>query len=262
MSTPVDAVTERHQHICDRLEAVGRVEVADLASALDVAPETVRRDLRLLERQGLLQRVHGGAVRRTEQPLSPFDRSVRQHAPHQLALADLVANRLPIGGTLLLGSSSVMAAVAESLARRPAAEAGLTIVTGNLDAAVTLSRVDRFRVFNTGGDVDDADRSQHGEWALAELDRFHVDLAVLAVPGVTAGGGVFADSPLRAATTGAEMRAARCVWLLVEPEALGAPALMQAADLRSVAEIMVAGAVDAEKSAGFAEVGIAVTGLS
>src|ERR1035438_4963248 len=53
---------ERQQHILDRARAAGRVEVNTLAEALDVTPETVRRDLTILERYGVLRRVHGGAI--------------------------------------------------------------------------------------------------------------------------------------------------------------------------------------------------------
>ena len=48
---------ERQQHILDRARAAGRVEVNTLAEALDVTPETVRRDLTILERYGVLRRV-------------------------------------------------------------------------------------------------------------------------------------------------------------------------------------------------------------
>ena len=48
---------ERQQHILDRARAAGRVEVNALAEALDVTPETVRRDLTILERYGVLRRV-------------------------------------------------------------------------------------------------------------------------------------------------------------------------------------------------------------
>ena len=54
--------TERQQEILGRARIDGRVEVKDLADALDVTPETVRRDLTALERRGLLRRVHGGAI--------------------------------------------------------------------------------------------------------------------------------------------------------------------------------------------------------
>ncbi len=53
---------ERQAAIVTRARAAGRVEVAELAGAFDVTPETVRRDLTDLERAGLLRRVHGGAI--------------------------------------------------------------------------------------------------------------------------------------------------------------------------------------------------------
>ena len=56
----VDAAADRHRRIVDRLDADGRVEVGELSGRFGVAQETIRRDLRLLEAQGLLERVHGG----------------------------------------------------------------------------------------------------------------------------------------------------------------------------------------------------------
>ena len=53
---------ERHARILEIARSDGRVEVAHLATELDVTPETVRRDLTALERQGQLRRVHGGAI--------------------------------------------------------------------------------------------------------------------------------------------------------------------------------------------------------
>ena len=53
---------ERQQEILARARARGRVDVTSLAEELDVATETVRRDLTVLERHGVLRRVHGGAL--------------------------------------------------------------------------------------------------------------------------------------------------------------------------------------------------------
>ena len=53
---------ERQQNILESARAAGRVEVNALSEALDVTPETVRRDLTILERHGVLRRVHGGAI--------------------------------------------------------------------------------------------------------------------------------------------------------------------------------------------------------
>ena len=53
---------ERRQVILERLQGDGKVVAAELSAALDVSPDTVRRDLRELADAGLLRRVHGGAL--------------------------------------------------------------------------------------------------------------------------------------------------------------------------------------------------------
>src|SRR5258706_1753279 len=53
--------TERQHQILAVARAEGQVDVAKLAADLAVAPETIRRDLRVLEQHGLIRRTHGGA---------------------------------------------------------------------------------------------------------------------------------------------------------------------------------------------------------
>src|SRR2546425_136936 len=53
---------ERHQLLAQRARRDGRVDVNDVAAELGVAPETIRRDLGVLERQGVVRRVYGGAA--------------------------------------------------------------------------------------------------------------------------------------------------------------------------------------------------------
>jgi DeoR family fructose operon transcriptional repressor len=59
---PVRYAAERQRIILAAARADGRVEVTDLAQRLEVTGETIRRDLTVLERRGLVRRVHGGAL--------------------------------------------------------------------------------------------------------------------------------------------------------------------------------------------------------
>src|SRR6202035_532323 len=59
---PVVYAEERQRAILDLARAAGRVDVAALAVDHQVTTETIRRDLTILERHGLLRRVHGGAI--------------------------------------------------------------------------------------------------------------------------------------------------------------------------------------------------------
>lgn len=53
---------ERHRYIIDRINKDNRIFVTDLSAELNVSDDTLRRDLVELENQGLLTKVHGGAI--------------------------------------------------------------------------------------------------------------------------------------------------------------------------------------------------------
>lgn len=262
MIVQVDAAGDRHRRIIDLLDTHGRVEVGDLSVRLDVAPETIRRDLRQLESHGLLQRVHGGAVRRAERPLSPFDGTTPEHPVRHVRLAELVVERLPERGTVLLAASALTWAVAESLSRRPPSMPGLTVVTTGLDVAVVLSRVENLQVYNVGGSVDPLHRAQQGTWALDELRRFRVDLALVSPCGLRVEDGVFAPTPMAAAITAAEIEIADRVWLLMEGSDIGRAGAVRVGDLVGIDHVYVAGGVAAVAMASFrdAQIPLSCTG--
>ena len=60
--------TERQEAIVDAAHAQGRVDVTEISERLGVTPETVRRDLTVLEQRGLVRRGHGGPARGTDRP--------------------------------------------------------------------------------------------------------------------------------------------------------------------------------------------------
>lgn len=244
-----ETASDRHRLILERLEDAGRVEVCDLAASFDVAQETVRRDLKTLETQGLLQRVHGGAVRREERPLSPFEGMTPEVLPRHALLAEAVVDRLPADGTVFVDPSPLTAAVAETLSRRPSAELGITVVTTSLDVAVVLSRVEAMSVYNVGGRVEPQARSQQGSWAIEELRRFSVDLAVLSPSGLTSDGRVLAATSMDAAMLEAELAAAHRVWLLLDVGDDGRlpgdqTAGIQSGRLEAVSAVFLAGTPD------------------
>lgn len=259
MIAHAEAAADRHRQIIDLLDTRGRVEVGDLSGRLDVAPETIRRDLRQLEGQGLLQRVHGGAVRRAERPLSPFDGTTPELPPLHVRLAELVVERLPRRGTVLLAASPLTWAVAESLSRHPPAESGLTVVTTGLDVAVVLSRVETLQVFNTGGSVEPLHRAQQGSWALEEVRRFRVDLALVSPTGLSREGGIFAPTSMAAAVTAAEMEIADRVWLLMDADDIGRSGVVCAGDIARVDHLYAAGQLDDSQISGVREAGITLT---
>lgn len=74
------AKLERFEFILKQLDSEGKIIVANIADALQVAPETIRRDFDELEQQHLLSRVHGGAIKYTNVRNEPvFLRKLQMH---------------------------------------------------------------------------------------------------------------------------------------------------------------------------------------
>src|SRR3954451_23849435 len=94
---------ERQRHIAVAARAAGRVDVAELSAELEVTTETIRRDLTVLERHGVLRRVHGGAIpveRLGFEPAVATREAVMPAEKDRIARAALA--ELPEEGSILL----------------------------------------------------------------------------------------------------------------------------------------------------------------
>src|SRR5438067_349396 len=123
---------ERRAAILELIRSNGVVSLRDLASAVQTSEVTVRRDLRLLEDDGLIDRRHGGAV--LPGGLS-HEQSYRQKsrvaAAEKAAIGELAAGLLHEGDAIAIGAGSTT----HELARRLSRFAELTVVTTSLLAA-------------------------------------------------------------------------------------------------------------------------------
>ena len=156
---------ERRQAILAQVERDGRVVASELVANLGVSEDTVRRDLRDLAEQGLLHRVHGGALA-SAPPTSSFRHRLEVSPEEKAALAEAalpllvgarvivldggtttlqLARRLPLlyDGTVVTNSPPV----ASALANHPKAE--IMLVGGRLlkgaQVAVGAAAVEAFR---------------------------------------------------------------------------------------------------------------------
>ncbi len=251
-------VAARYRSITHWLTIEGRVDVVEAAARLGVAQETIRRDLRSLEQQGKLQRVHGGAVpvEANVLPLAP-PLSISQN--DDLALSQRVWEDLPRYGTLLLGAGRLTLTLAQVILNHPPDESGLTVVTNSLDAALVLSRASKLSVYNIGGTVSPVTRAQEGDWALHELSRFSVDITVICPAGISIERGLSQDTPAAAAVSQAEIAAGRRVIAVADAQTLGASAFVQFATLDQIDQIVVAGSASGAVLQPFFDRGISLS---
>ncbi len=159
----------------------GRASIAELAEAFDVSEMTVRRDLELLESQGLARRVVGGAIATSSRSYEPpFASRALQATDAKLAIAEAAATYVDFGETAILDVGST----ALELARVLRGRAGLTVVTPNIRAAVELANEPNTRVVLCGGEVRPGELSLIGDGPERTFAGLNCDVLFLGVGGV------------------------------------------------------------------------------
>ncbi|MGE4799757.1 DNA-binding transcriptional regulator YciT [Yersinia hibernica] len=112
----------RQQTILQLVNDRKRVSVSELAQATEVSEVTIRQDLNVLAKRGLLKRVHGSAIALESEDI---DVRMMRHFAIKQKLANYAASLVKDGETLFIESGSSNALLAHQLAQRP----GITLVT-------------------------------------------------------------------------------------------------------------------------------------
>ncbi|MFF1911528.1 DeoR/GlpR family DNA-binding transcription regulator [Streptomyces sp. NPDC058239] len=160
-----------------------RVSVSELSHRLGVSEMTVRRDLDALERQGLVRRVHGGAVAtRPREEGAGFVAREPWQAATKDRLGAAVAAMVEPGSRVLLDAGTTTVHVAEHLAER----APLTVAVLSLQAAVRLADRPGIELLIVGGRSRPGEQSLVGPLALRTIEALAFDCFVLSIGGVHA----------------------------------------------------------------------------
>jgi len=161
---------QRHEEILRLLEKEGTVRTAQLARRLKVSDETIRNDFEVLEAEGLLARLHGGA-RRPEAPRRelPLSERLAIQREEKSAIAREAARRIQRDETIFLDASSSALTMTEYLPDLP-----LTILTNAQNVVMALADRPRYDIICTGGLWDPRSRSYVGLLAEESLRRYQI----------------------------------------------------------------------------------------
>ena len=209
---------ERQRAFLERARAQGRVDVAQLAVEFSVTTETVRRDLTVLERHGLLRRVHGGAIpveRLGFEPALATRDAVMTSEKDRIAKASLA--EIPAEGAILLDAGSTTARLAEHLP----ADRELTVVTNSVTIAMALSTRPNLTLMLIGGRLRSRTLAAVDTWALQSLRDTYVDVAFMATNGVSLERGLTTPDTAEALVKRAAIASARRTVLLADHTKVG-----------------------------------------
>jgi DeoR family transcriptional regulator, fructose operon transcriptional repressor len=224
---------ERQQAIASLVLSKGRASVTQLAEAYDVTTETVRRDLAVLDKAGLVRRVHGGAVPARALHLVESGVGEREgtRAAHKDAIAAAAVEFVPIsGGSVLLDAGTTTARIASQLP----ADRELVVVTNSVPIAARLASVPSVNLQLLGGRVRGLTRAAVGEQVLRVLDTLRVDMAFIGTNAISVRHGLSTPDADEAAVKRAMVQCANYVVVAADSSKIGREELVSFAPLDSV----------------------------
>lgn len=209
---------DRRRVILDLLNTKGSVTVAELGSRFDVSEMTIRRDLDDLERRGLLQRVHGGAVSARGRSFEPafLSRSGLQQEEKR-RIAQAAANLVQNGDSIALDVGTTTLEVARHLEGKR----DLTVITNSFRVAEELAETQGLRLILTGGILRPGELSLVGSLAGETFQQFYVDKLFLGIGGIDLVAGLTEYSLEDAEVKKAMLRAAKEIIVVADSTKFG-----------------------------------------
>jgi DeoR family transcriptional regulator, fructose operon transcriptional repressor len=248
---------ERQSAIAALVAERGRVAVTAVAERFGVTSETVRRDLAVLERAGMLRRVHGGAVPVGAVTLVEPGLGERHgtRAEHKRKIAAAALDLLPAGdGSIILDGGSTTAALADVLP----ADRRLYAATNSVPIAARLSGTPGVTLHVLGGRVRGITQTAVGESTVRAVQDLRVDVVFLGTNGISAAHGFSTPDEAEATTKRAMARAAQRSVVLADSSKLGREHLVRFAAVADVDVLVTDAEADADEVAELEALGLEV----
>jgi DeoR family fructose operon transcriptional repressor len=166
---------ERDIYIINKLEQNRIIKVTESALALNVSEKTIREDLKRLEEQGLLSRIHGGArLPDQEDALLPIDLRRKSHITQKAAIAADAVKFIEENDTILLDSGSTLLELAKILPDFP-----ISVITNDLFIIQEVVKKPNIHLYVPGGSYIAGSTSLLGEDAENRLKQFKAQKAFM-----------------------------------------------------------------------------------
>ena len=213
---------KREQRIIALLESRGELSVKELSDILDVSLSTLRKQLAVMQANGLVIRTYGGVMSVNRVPDETFDSKLHKNIAEKRKIAEKTRTLVPNGATIALGSGTTVYGLANLLDDLPHG----TIYTNSMQAADYLSRVAGLEVHISGGII----RSHTGTIIGNEVaDYFRslkeIDYAFIGCDAIDSSGEVYSDNLSVATVEKTILMSAKHKYILCDSSKLGKKAV-------------------------------------
>ena len=245
---------ERRQKIEQFLSRNKRLRVRNLANQIGTSEVTIRKDLEVLERRGVLTRVHGGAIvnHSTVTDIALTEKE-RIHAKQKQRIAQKAAEMISEGEVIILDSGSTTL----QIARQIKFYQNLTIITNAVNIASELA-ASEMEIILTGGILREKSFSLVGPIAEESIRNFTADKLFLGVDGIHFEHGLTTPNVLEAKINQLMVKTAAEVILVADSSKFGRRSLGFIADISTLNKVITDKEIHPDDIARLENLGITV----
>ena len=223
-------LNERQNRILEILGSDNHTSVNELSERLEVSAVTIRQDLNFLEAEGLLKRVHGGAVLKDGDDL---DNRLGKNYEKKLRIARKLAALVSEGETILIESGSANALLARELVKT----GQVTIMTTNVYIARQFRKNPQANIVILGGIYQHDSETLVGKITKACIDQLNIHKAFIGIDGYTTDDGFTLRDMFRAEISSHIIRKAREVFVVSDSSKFGCTGLTNICQLTDIQHI-------------------------
>jgi len=179
---------ERRQKIVETLKRENVITLENLTREFGVSRVTIQRDISLLQKEGLVYKVHGG-VKISDSAHEHFETrfKARMEANHEkkLEIAQKAQQLVADESTIFLDSSTTLYIFSQQLFKRKFID--LNIITTSPSIVGQATGYPDIKLICTGGELKADFNMFCGSWVLEFLDRVNIDSAFISAAGISKG---------------------------------------------------------------------------
>ena len=203
----------RRKHILKLLDKNEVVSIQELVSQCSISEITARRDLTLLEKQGLLKRTHGGATRNySTTEMIGFDTNALDHQMQKINICNLASTLIEDNDTIYMDCGTTVFYLARFLPKFK----NIRVITNSLPIVLELLPYPNIVVNLIGGELDNSLKAFYGSMTESLMARYKADKAFIGTGGISLANGLSSNSEKSALVTLKMAEAASKVYLLCD----------------------------------------------
>lgn len=169
---------ERRDYIEQKLRSEGKIRVSELSGLFEVSSETIRKDLKYLEKKGIAKKGYGGAVIANERLEPSFVEKTIKSRKEKEKIARAVVELIDDGSILLMDAGSTVYMVACMLGLKK----DVSVFT---NAPKTAQILDDYKIktYLLGGELRSNSNALVGGWTIKALSDIKADIAIIGTSG-------------------------------------------------------------------------------